>query len=131
MSAGSIIEGDRSPATIISGAAEAIRLAEDYLNRAVDATHGYDPQVVRQIRIDLASLDVFQTQLTEVGTMGDEVLSGEVAGKLKLQIPGLQAVSDDVKRIASDTKTPPGVGGYMEQTVTFIAQAVTLIGELP
>jgi hypothetical protein len=131
MFAGSRTRSDRSPAVILSGIADAIQLAEDYLNRAVDASGGYDPQVVKEIRTELASLDNFRTQLAEVLSISDDALFTGAAGALKSQVPALQAVSDSVKRTASDTATPPGVGGYMEQTATFISQVVVLLGELP
>jgi len=123
--------GDRSPSGIVSDAAEAIQLAEDFLNRAVDASHGYDPAIVKQIRIELPSLDAFLTETTRIRTIADDALFVKATQTLRSQIPALQAVGEDLKRIASDTRTPPGVGGYIEQTVTLITQAVALIRELP
>ncbi|HNT43270.1 MAG TPA: hypothetical protein PKN85_02355 [Syntrophorhabdaceae bacterium] len=131
MFSGSGERGGRGPGAILSGIADIVQLAEDYLNEAVDASHGYDPQVVSQIRADLASLDAFLARLTEVRTMRDDTLFRKAAVELRSQVPALQAVSDSVKRTASDTATPPGVGGYMEQTVTLLAQAVELLRELP
>lgn len=131
MFSGSGERGGRGPGAILSGIADIVQLAEDYLNEAVDASHGYDPRVVSQIRADLASLDAFLARLTEVRTMRDDTLFRKAAGELRSQIPALQAVSDSVKRTASDTATPPGVGGYMEQTVTLLAQAAELLRELP
>jgi hypothetical protein len=131
MLSGSGERSGRGPGAILSGIADIVQLAEDYLNEAVDASHGYDPQVVKQIRADLAFLDAFLARLTEVRTMRDDALFGKAAGELRSQVPALQAVSDSVKRTASDTATPPGVGGYMEQTVTLLAQAVELLRELP
>lgn len=131
MFSGSGERGGRGPGAILSGIADIVQLAEDYLNEAVDASHGYDPQVVSQIRADLASLDAFLARLTEVRTMRDDTLFRKAAVELRSQVPALQAVSDSVKRTASDTATPPGVGGYMEQTVTLLAQAAELLRELP
>lgn len=131
MSAEARTEDHRKFGEILSSTTAAIESAQGYLNLAIDASHGYDPEVVRQIRSQLTSLDAFMTELTQARTISDSALAAKAAGKLKLHIGGLQAVSDDVKRIASDVATPPGVGGYMEQTVTYIAQAVVLIKELP
>ncbi len=83
--------------------------------------------MVKQIGIESDSIDTFLTQLTQTQTVTDAVLFANATEVFILQVPALQAVSDNIKRIASDTTTAPGIGGYMEQTVTFLAQAVVLI----
>jgi hypothetical protein len=117
-----------TPKEVISNAAAAIQLAKEYLNTAIEATHGYDPEAVKQIGIDFGPIDAILTQLTQARDGG---LPTGTAEKLRIQAAALHAVSEDIKRIASDLATPPGVGGYMEQSVTFIAQAVAFIRELP
>ncbi|HOD74983.1 MAG TPA: hypothetical protein PKJ17_03080, partial [Syntrophorhabdaceae bacterium] len=89
MFSGSGERGGRGPGAILSGIADIVQLAEDYLNEAVDASHGYDPQVVSQIRADLASLDAFLARLTEVRTMRDDTLFRKAAVELRSQVPAL------------------------------------------
>jgi len=116
---------------ILLDAAEAVRMADDYLSKAGEATYGYEPEIVKQIRVERKSLDALLKQLMQARTITDDALFTKTAGALKLQIPSLRAVSDRIKEIASDVDTAPGIGGYMEQTVTSIAQAAAFIAELP
>jgi hypothetical protein len=131
MSAEPRTETGHTPKEILLDAAEAIQLAGDYLRKAGDATHGYDPKIVKQILAEQKALDGFLAKLTEARTISDNDLFTKAAAALKLETPSLRTVSDRVKEIASGTATPPGVSGHMEQTVTFIAQAVVYISELP
>jgi len=119
------------PKETISNAAAAIRMAKEYLNKAVEATHGYDPEAVKQIGIDFGPIDAFLTELTRARNGAGDSLPAGMAEKLRTQADALHTVSEDIKRIASDLATPPGVGGYMEQSVTFIAQAAAFIRGLP
>ena len=115
---------------IIEDAAEAIRFAEDCLAKASEATLGYDAEMVEQIRIECNSLDAFLAQLTEAKSITDYALISKAAGALKLRVPSLQASSDRIKEMASGTKPTPGVVGYMDEAVTFIAQALAFVAEL-
>ncbi len=122
---------DETPKEILLNAVKAIQGAQEYLSKATEATYGYDPEIVTQIRVERESLDAFLTQLSHAGTITDDDLFAKATGALKLQAPSLHAVSDQVKKTASDIATAPGVSGYMEQTVTFIQQAAIFISELP
>lgn len=116
---------------ILLNAAKAIQYAEDYLGQADKATYGYDPEIVKQINVESKSLNAFLTQLMQIRDITDDDLFTKSIRELKLQIASLHKMSDRIKSIASDTSTAPGIAGYMEQTVTFIAQAVAFIAELP
>jgi hypothetical protein len=124
-------ETDRTPKGILLNTAKVIQFARDYLDKASDETSGYDPGIVRHIHVERKALEAFLTQLTQTLMITDNDLFTEAVGALKLQVPSLHAVSDQIKSIASDTATPPGVGGHMEQSVTYIAQAILFIAELP
>ncbi|OPY71582.1 MAG: hypothetical protein A4E64_03195 [Syntrophorhabdus sp. PtaU1.Bin058] len=116
---------------ILLNAAKAIQYAGDYLGQAVKATYGYDPKIVEQINVESKSLNAFLTQLMQVRDIADDDLFAKSTSALKLQIASLHEMSDRIKSVASDTATAPGVAGYMEQTVTLIAQAVSFIAQLP
>jgi len=116
---------------IIEDVAGTIRFAEDCLGKAKEAALGDDPKMVEQIRIECDSLDAFLAQLTEAKSITDDALFSKAAGVLKLRVPSLQASSDRIKEIASGTKPTPGVVGYMDEAVTFIAQALAFVAELP
>lgn len=131
MSAEVKTETDHTLKGILLDIAKAIQGADEYLAKAGDATYDYDPEIVKQIRVERKSLDTFLAQLTQAQTITDDALFTKAAGALKLQAPSLHTVSDHVKRIASDVATAPGVSGYMEQTVTFIAQAAIFMAKLP
>jgi hypothetical protein len=116
---------------ILQDAAGTIRSAKDCLGKAKDAAVGDDPQMVEQIGAECASLDAFLAQLTEARSATDDVLFGKAAGAVKLQVPSLHASSDRIKEMASGTRPTPGVVGYMDEAVTFIAQALAFVAELP
>lgn len=54
----------------------------------------------------------------------------KAVGELKIQIASLHEASDHIKSVAGDVAAAPGVGGYMEQAVTCIAQAAAFIAQL-
>jgi hypothetical protein len=116
---------------ILQDAAGTIRSAKDCLGKAKDAALGDEPQMIEQIRVECTSLDAFLAQLTEARSTADDALFSKAAGAVKLQVPSLQASSDRIKEMASGTKPTPGVVGYMDEAVTFIAQALAFVAELP
>jgi len=111
-------------------AAETIRFAEECLAKASEATLGYDAKMVEQIRIERTCLDAFRAQLTEAQSIMEDVLLREAVGVLKPQVASIRASSDRIKEMASGTKPTPGVVGYMDEAVTFIAQALAFVAEL-
>ena len=131
MSAEAKTETDRTPKGILLSVAKAIQFAEDYLSKAGEVTYDHDQEIVKQITVSRQSLKAFLTQLTQAQAITDEALFAKATGALKLQTPSLQTVSDQVKSIASNGVTSPWVSGAMEQTVTFIQQAVLFMAELP
>jgi hypothetical protein len=112
-------------------ASTTIQLAMDYLHQAIDATRGRDPEIVRQIRIDSASLDAFLVQVVQTTRINDDQRFRAVVDELKSQAAMLRAISDRIRWVANDGATPPAVGGFMEQAVAFIAQAIALVKGTP
>jgi hypothetical protein len=112
---------------ILLDLAKAVQSARDYLDRASAAT--FDREEARQILALRPPLDAFLAQLTEAQTITDDTRFADAVATLKRETASLRAVSDHIKQM--DAVTAAEIEGYVEQTVTFIAQAMVMAAKLP
>ena len=131
MSAEAKTETDRTPKGILRNVEKTIRFAEEYLNKAADVSYDHNPEVAKRINLSRQTFDAFLTQLMQAQAITDEAAFAKAADALKMQVPALQTMSDQLKSIASNGVTAPWVSGAMEQIVTFIQQAALFMAELP
>ena len=127
MSAQAGTENTSTLKQILIDAAKDIQSARKFLARAGEAV--YDEKTVRQLRVERESLEAFLDELNGALTTDDRDLQARAAGALKDKAPSLRSVTDLVKQL--DPAAPSEVAGFMEEAVTYINQAMTILKGLP
>ena len=108
---------------------EALRFAKKELYYAPTGAP-YDPAILNQILAVGETVDAYLAQVLNARRIAKNDLLAEAVGKLKEQLPSLQAAGDQLKGLVANTGKPEWVNVYLNMALNSFAEVETRVNGL-